>query len=389
MSDLKQRVINVMLGVHLGDYGGVDTENMSREEILAQTNGRGVTGFPTGIDPSQRKIPDTRGLPPGSTSDDSQLANAVTNALILGDGYDREWQMLLHLTELWNDVAGWGGTTKRSLYEIDKWYREQPRARIKRPPFKSTRDEKLWNEVEPRDPRHPARWREKSRGNGVAMKVAPMGAFLAARGGTNAFENGQALKHILELGRLTHADPICTIAAYAVASVVHDRVLDISPEYAYINMQARVLAAESLLKFLHRGEERFSDALRKALSLILDPEALWRFGSGGASDSLTSVPLALAIWRRHHEEYAPNAAVLEAINAGGDTDTVASMVGAMMGAGSGEEDWWPSDWISQLKDRGALAKRLGDDLRGVAGRRYHGRHSQDREALMRYQLGYT
>ena len=81
--DQKQRCINVLLGVHLGDAMGVPFEMMTRQEILDATGGEGVTRPRFDLDPSTRKLVDTRGLAPGSTSDDSQLANATAEGLIM------------------------------------------------------------------------------------------------------------------------------------------------------------------------------------------------------------------------------------------------------------------------------------------------------------------
>ena len=387
MNQLKRLLVNIMRGVHLGDAFGVPFEMMTRADIHRLVGPAGVLGPRFDLDPKLRRVPDTRGLANGSTSDDSQLANAIAEALILGDGYVHEVQVLCHLYALWNDVAGWGGTTKLSLYEIDKWYRARADVIIKPPDFKhSLKNASLWASAIERDPAEPARWREKSRGNGVAMKIAPYAAFLAARGGL-PFENGEALARILELGRMTHADPICAIAAYAVASVIYDLARGISAEYAYLNLRKRVTSSERALAGMHVGEDRFSSALQTAISLTSDPEALWSFGSTGNSDSLTSVPMALTIWYRHCEDSEPTAAVLEAINAGGDTDTVASMVGAMMGASSDEDDWWPSMWVSALLDRGAAAEDLGSRLHDVAVRRSSRHPDWDRHALLA-RIGY-
>jgi ADP-ribosylglycohydrolase len=354
-----------MLGVHLGDALGVPFENMTRSEILAATNGVGVTGpmFDLAI---TRKVPDTRGLPPGATSDDSQLANAVAEALIQAGDYNHELMVLHHLYALWHDVAGWGGTTKRSLYEIDKWYRGACRS-IKPPDFKGkTRNAEMWAEARSRNPLHPARFASESRGNGVAMKIAPLALFLGTRYESRSFVSGTALDLVLDLGRITHEDPISSLSAYAVASVIIDLMSGIEAQYAYLHLKTRVEEAEDSLRIQHHGEDRFSQALHKAFALSVDPEALWAFGSGGRSDALTSVALAIGIWYRHCEDREPTAAVLEAINAGGDTDTVASMVGAMMGAASGDPDWWPKAWTEALKDKGALAGTLGADLHRAA-----------------------
>ena len=167
---------------------------------------------------------------------------------------------------------------------------------------------------------------------------------------------------------MTHADPICAIAAYAVAGIVCDSIVK-NPDVAAERLMDRVIAAESTYVFMHRGKDRFSDALKTALSLTGDPEALWTFGSAGKSDSLTSVPMAIAIWRRHLADAGPQPAVLEAINAGGDTDTVAAMVGAMMGAADGRAGWWPTDWVEALRDRGARPHRIGLDLWAVSSLR--------------------
>lgn len=369
MTDWKRKTTDAFLGIHLGDALGVPFEMMSRAEILAATGGEGVTRPRFDLDPATRKLADTRGLAPGSTSDDSQLSNATAEGLIMAGSYRHELQVLLHLKALWHDVAGWGGTTKVSLYEIDKWYRARRRGfGIHQPPsFKKEKDERLWSQAEERDPTHRARWTELGRGNGPSMKIAPLGVHYAMLGGGD-FESGEALDEILRFSQITHADPICAIAAYAIAGVVCDSITE-DPDVACERLTDRVRAAEATHVFLHRGPDRFSDALATALALTETPEALWKFGSAGKSDSMTSVPMAIAIWRRHLADAGPQPAVLEAINAGGDTDTVAAMVGAMMGAADDRADWWPADWIAALHDRGARAERYGRRLYEVSSLR--------------------
>jgi ADP-ribosylglycohydrolase len=365
MSDLRQQAINVTSGCHLGDANGAQFEMMTRQEILNATGGEGMTRPRSDFDPSARKLPDTRGLPKGSTTDDSQLFDATAEGLILAGRYVHELHVLLHLQALWHDVAGWGGTTKRSLYELDKWYRSQVKGFGGDPPpsFKKRKDEKLWTEAEPRRPTEPARWHELARGNGPSMQIGPFGIRYAMLGGGD-FESGEALDEIVTFSRMTHADPICAIAAYAIAGIICDSIVE-TPEVAAERLMSRVRAAEATYILLHRGTDRFSDALTTALSLTDKPEALWAFGSAGRSDSLTSVPMAIAIWRRHLADAGPMPAVLEAINAGGDTDTVAAMVGAMMGAAGDRADWWPAEWLETLLDRGAKARRIGKRLHEV------------------------
>ena len=367
--DTRQLCINVMRGVHLGDAMGVPFEMRTRQEILALVGPKGVDRPRFDLDPATRKLPDTRGLAPGSTSDDSQLNDATAEGLILAGRYVPELQILLHLRELWRDVAGWGGTTKRSLYELDKWYRNRRKGFgiNPQPAIKKEKDQKLWSESEERDPRHPARRRENARGNGPAMKIAPFGVRYGLLGGGD-FDSGEALEEILQFSRMTHADPVCAIAAYAVAAIISDSIAS-NPDVAAQRLLERVESAEKTLVFLHQGPDRFSVALEKALKLMDEPEALWALGSAGKADALSTVPMAIAIWWRHVADFGPQPAVLEAINAGGDTDTVAAMVGAMMGAADDRPDWWPAEWLAALKDGGARASRLGKDLHGVCALR--------------------
>ena len=359
--DLKQAVINSDLGRDCGDAFGVPFERMSRQDILNATGGEGVTRPRFDFDPKSRRVPDTRGLPKGATSDDTQLGRAVERGLIMSGRYDHELLTLLHLEALWNDAAGWGGTTKRSLYEIDQHYRSHCRRLPRRPPsFKKEKDAKLWHDAAPRDPRMPAAGGDKKRGNGPSMKISPLGLYYGLRGGGD-FESGEAFETILQLSRLTHPDAVCAAAACAVAGVCSDLLSD-GVDAARGRLLPRLLRFESEYRFLHAGPDRFSSALSDALALIGDPEALWAFGSAGDSDTMTTVPLALAIWWRHSGDQEPTAAVLEAINAGGDTDTVGAMVGAMMGALSDQPNWWPHAWSEALCDRGANAKLLGSQL---------------------------
>ncbi|MEM0498518.1 MAG: ADP-ribosylglycohydrolase family protein, partial [Methanothrix sp.] len=56
----------------------------------------------------------------------------------------------------------------------------------------------------------------------------------------------------------------------------------------------------------------------------------------------------------------PEEALVEAVNAGGDTDSVASMAGALAGARYGTS-WIPERWLSQLENRDMI-EELGRDL---------------------------
>lgn len=60
-----------------------------------------------------------------------------------------------------------------------------------------------------------------------------------------------------------------------------------------------------------------------------------------------TVAFALAAWKRHPRDY--RAAVLDAVRAGGDTDTVAAIVGGIVGAAVGKEGI-PPEWLAGMAE---------------------------------------
>jgi ADP-ribosylglycohydrolase len=60
-----------------------------------------------------------------------------------------------------------------------------------------------------------------------------------------------------------------------------------------------------------------------------------------------TVAIVLAAWKRHPRDY--RAAVLEAVRAGGDTDTVAAIVGGIVGAAVGK-DGIPTEWLAGMAE---------------------------------------
>jgi ADP-ribosylglycohydrolase len=83
-----------------------------------------------------------------------------------------------------------------------------------------------------------------------------------------------------------------------------------------------------------------------------------------------TVPVAIFLWLRHAADF--RAGVESAVRLGGDTDTVAALVGALAGASQGPSgipsDWlrglceWPRTiaWLERLAAR--LARRFGEPL---------------------------
>ena len=92
-------------------------------------------------------------------------------------------------------------------------------------------------------------------------------------------------------------------------------------------------------------------------NLLDDPIAL-REKIGTNCFAMESVPFAIATFLRHPTDF--RAGVLEAVNAGGDMDTTASMVGAMIGANCGLSAI-PDEW-KNFRPEFAQPLELGERL---------------------------
>jgi ADP-ribosyl-[dinitrogen reductase] hydrolase len=159
-----------------------------------------------------------------------------------------------------------------------------------------------------------------SAGNGPAMRSAILGA---------AVDDLDLLARLVRVSaRITHTDPLAEWAAHAVALAARTRAT--AREYLAL-VQARL------------GEEAqpFLSVLERAVRSVEAGESTQDFcraegfGDGVSGFSLHSVPVALHAWLRNQTDL--EAAVMEVIRCGGDTDTTAAIVGGIVGAAVGRE----------------------------------------------------
>lgn len=198
-----------------------------------------------------------------------------------------------------------------------------------------------------------------SAGNGPLMRAPIIGLCMA-----------HDVPHLLRLVRvstaMTHTDPRAERAAQLVALAVGWQlrtgraVREVSPE-------ARLA---ELLEFVPEPEEELAQILARARA----PEPLGEFFARGVSGYAYHTLLAvLHTWLHHGHEYAE--AVSEVINLGGDTDTTAAVVGALVGATAGPEGI-PEPWLRGLREwprdvrwMTDLAPRLAHLTEGAPGPR--------------------
>jgi ADP-ribosylglycohydrolase len=172
-----------------------------------------------------------------------------------------------------------------------------------------------------------------SKGCGSVMRVAPIGLYFWKNEET-AFRIG------MESGALTHGhiDAILSSGYYAafIADIIYG-----------MDLREAALKALSRLK-LHRGHETASGLIEKAIDLASGGKsalkAMEMIGDGYTADEATA--LAVFVCLRYKDDF--DGAVLTATTFGGNTDSIAPIVGNALGACYGL-DIIPPKWIASLE----------------------------------------
>ena len=306
------KVQGCLMGVAIGDALGMPVETMSHEKIMAETQGIGVTDF---IDPINRREW-VKELKAGDTTDDWQLTRAVANSLIRCHGQlDITDCANEHVFELNRSLFGWGKGTQSAIEAI-----------------------KLGERVVGRDPL-PAIEPNKGCGNGVVMKVAPLpiSKFTVGKKGSDIWQDVKAL------GSMTHHDIRASISAYAVAAglqmVFEQQLTNVGRHYF---LEIIIRAVETVEKAEGVTTQLVSERLNMLSGAIGNAEAL-RKAVGCGFHAIDTAAFTIGTFMRHPTDF--RSGVLEAVNAGGDTDTNASVVGGLIGANVGIE-MIPEEWKS-------------------------------------------
>jgi ADP-ribosyl-[dinitrogen reductase] hydrolase len=191
----------------------------------------------------------------------------------------------------------------------------------------------------------------KSSGSGPAMRSAIIGAYFVD-------DPDKRRSFTLASSRLTHCGWQSELAALAVAETIalafqtHE---SFSPADVFETL--RLLSTE---QEWHAWLSRMESAL-KAGTTVSEFARDSGLGRGISGYSLHVVPLALYSWMRHPRDF--ETALSAVLDCGGDTDTVAAIVGALLGASMGSEAI-PQNWLNNLADW----PRSRPFIRRVAGR---------------------
>jgi ADP-ribosylglycohydrolase len=318
---VKERILACLKGIATGDAIGKQTEGLSRDGVLGwyPEGVRGFEGPPGTVIPRYARNSRRQWLF-GETTDDTERTVAVARA-ILADGAVRHESVGRELL-----------TCTRSVH----------------PGVRS-----LWEFQQAGDA---ARVTGDHDGCGAAIRVAPVGILWSSR------RLDEIVAGARQASIPTHGGPLALAAAAATAAAVsaaidgaqpHD-ILDLAERAAARAEYGRSGSTEA--RFAQAMRTIHADLQRRTPLDAADIATNW-FPDG----PLTIVPLAIALATVMR---SVEAAILLAANVGGDSDSVASIAGSILGARCPEtvnEQWYAA--VEAVN--GHRLARLADDLAGV------------------------
>lgn len=255
--------------------------------------------------------------------------------------YTDDTHMTIGVAESLVECHGFDGAHMAERF-IDNYSKEPWRGYGPGPPrvFRLIKSGEAWDEAAAHV------YRGGSFGNGAAMRVAPIGLLL--------WNDHAKLKEVAYLSSLiTHSHILgmegTALQAMAIALAVAEtpdkpvealsfmsRLLEFTTEDVY---RAKIASFGTLLE--HPDDRK---------------QVVRQLGNG--IEAFNSVPTAIFAFLSHPQNFAST--VIYAVSLGGDTDTIASMAGAISGAYLGI-DALSSEWQGQLENRDyilSLADRL-------------------------------
>ena len=309
----KARFVGSLLGSACGDVLGAAVEMQPRVDILRQ-----YPGLVRDFQPSER------GLGFGCYTDDTEMTLALARTILYCGNVDGA-ECAAAYAAAFTPQRGYG----RSATEILEALRQG------------------------------ADWRRTgnmffaggSYGNGGAMRIAPVGLLYGQ------LDSSQLLEKVKAAVWMTHTHDEAIMAALLQARAIGLLVnADDAPEPIQFLQQLLCFASESVLT---RPLRQVAELLKARADADKVAET---FGCGVRSaDSWPP-----AIWAALCYLDDPEEAIIQAVNLGGDTDTVGAMTGALVGALHGV-DWLPPRWVERLENGPngrdeliAVAEKLAD-----------------------------
>ena len=310
------RALGAFYGLALGDALGMPTQSFSRAQIIARF------GQITGLVDAPADQPIAPNMPKGSITDDTEQAILVAQLLVDGNGHIDPNTLAQRLIA-WEAVMQakgsqdlLGPSTKRAIEMILAGHSPEESGR-----YGTT--------------------------NGAAMRIAPVG--IAA----DISQPDRFIKAVVQACQVTHNTSLGIASAAAVAAVISsglngkklEHALNAGTEMAYIaehhgHWVAGGRIGPRIRWARHASHECNPDNLGDLLYDVI--------GTSVASQESVVAAFALA-QRVASGSLSSFNALCIAASIGGDTDTIAGILGAMLGACAGLEQW-PQALIQQVKE---------------------------------------
>lgn len=326
----RDKVRGMFLGIAIGDALGMPVETLSGKEI-AEKYGR-ITNY---IRPDGHKW--FNGKEAGTWTDDTQLSLVVAESLIAKRGIDLDDLAARHVAELATARNfGWGSSTRESVERLASGIHWSQSGKSDKP--------------------------NRGFGNGVAMKVAPIGAWLASFADKEKLLP-EDLLNIDRLALMTHYTDMAVASAYVHIITIYPCLNLAEPRKDLLILLEEPERKLEFGKYSPEIKDKLADRFELintmydsgTLSAMTAQDISKIFG-GGTSYVYNSLPLSNAFFQRSPHSIE---SLFDTVNAGGDTDTNGSIVGSLLGALNGTsifpkeliDGLWQKDHILNVADR--------------------------------------
>ena len=310
------RALGAFYGLALGDALGMPTQSLSREQVRARF------GAITTLEDADANQPIAPNMPAGSITDDTEQAILVGELLVEGRGTIEPsvlakrliaWEALMRAKGS-QDLLG--PSTKRAIDMILAGHTPQESGR-----YGTT--------------------------NGAAMRITPVG--IAA----DVSDPARFIQAVIQACQVTHNTSLGISSAAAVAAVVSAGINGVDLGEA-LNIGTQIAQqAQSHGHWIAGGRMSTRISWARTLSVGSGDKALFAdllyelICTSVASQESVVVSFALAQQVAVGDMSAFEALCLAA-SLGGDTDTIAAILGAMLGACLGMQ-CWPQAMVEQVK----------------------------------------
>lgn len=299
--DVHSRMAGAVLGAAIGDAMGHPTEFLSAAAIRRQYPPSGVTGFERWWESNGRRF--------APYTDDTQMSEIVLRALIKGPRAENDLESVMQ--EIAEGFVDWSVNPQGG-------HRAPGNACLAGAAQLATGVH--WSRA----------GGERAGGCGSVMRAYPFGLLFVV-------DPERAASWAVEHSKMTHRDPIALAACAAMAVGI---ALTMQGQRVEAVLDAMVQAARRLSA---TTAEMMVKAMADARNGADPASVLGKLQGWAAHEAISAAVFVVA---RHAEDV--RSAILEGANADGDSDSIATLAGAIVGARVGIEAI-PSDWTRDVE----------------------------------------